>query len=366
MFIVLLMLPGTYAQPPSIVADGENMRVEDSRGSITLSANSKEVTVQAIVDGIALAQAQADAVESMRATLDTVATAAGLSEVSTKVNDILSDLDVYAKQTDLAGLQEQVDALSADHQNFTASTKISYNQLMEFAETIQDQASSTKTALAELARRIDEKDQAEKPDDSNRACHEHLLDGFTTDGTYTITSSVGKTLKVYCDMSGGGWTLIGMVHTSSSASKVDEPDDWFTKGNYPDSAKQLRLFETNTNRHNTPPLSHGVDVYQTYVADAVKRSPATPLLRIEVIAQENLEQKNTWWKDVTDAKTFSTLFSSTELNLPTSRACSDLLMSKGCIGRNAIGRKSDGQDKGLTTFVGMHISVDGEKISWGD
>lgn len=90
----------------------------------------------------------------------------------------------YAKQTDLAGLQEQVDALSADHQNFTASTKISYNQLMEFAETIQDQASSTKTALAELTRRIDEKDQAEKPDDSNRACHEHLLDGFTTDGTY--------------------------------------------------------------------------------------------------------------------------------------------------------------------------------------
>lgn len=51
MFIVLLMLPGTYAQPPSIVADGENMRVEASRGSITLSANSKEVTVQAIVDG---------------------------------------------------------------------------------------------------------------------------------------------------------------------------------------------------------------------------------------------------------------------------------------------------------------------------
>lgn len=44
--------------------------------------------------GIALAQAQADAVESMRATLDTVATAADLSEVATKVNDILSDLDV--------------------------------------------------------------------------------------------------------------------------------------------------------------------------------------------------------------------------------------------------------------------------------
>ena len=87
------------------------------------------------------------------------------------------------KYADLTALQEQVDVLATNFQNFTESTKITFNQLTEFVETVQDQISSTKTALAELTRRIDERDQSEKPDDSKRACHEHFLDGFTTDGT---------------------------------------------------------------------------------------------------------------------------------------------------------------------------------------
>ena len=91
--------------------------------------------------------------------------------------------------------------------------------------------------MKELTKRFNEKDKLETPDESRRACLEHYNDGFTEDGTYTITSSTRAKLKVYCDMKGGGWTLVGMVHTARDNVKVDEPVTWFTNGNYPESAK---------------------------------------------------------------------------------------------------------------------------------
>ena len=52
--------------------------------------------------------------------------------------------------------------------------------------------------------RFNEKDKTDTPDDTKRACHEHYLDGFRDDGTYTITASDGNKLKVYCDMASEG------------------------------------------------------------------------------------------------------------------------------------------------------------------
>ena len=254
--------------------------------------------------------------------------------------------------------------MAADLANLSATSGVSFAKLQAFTATVQDQAEATKTALAELSRRMDEKDESDEaktPDASKRACHEHYLDGFRADGTYTITTSGGDKVNVYCDMASGGWTLVGMVHTASSTGnvQVDEPDDWFTKGNYPDSAKELRLLETNTNRHNTPPLSYGVDAYRDYLADAVKRSPVTPLLKVEVLAQENLNQNNVWYKNVESPATFSTLFS--KANTPSSVACRDLGMKTKCIRDNSIT-----ESNGFVMFKGMAIEVEGQKISWGD
>ena len=57
-------------------------------------------------------------------------------------------------------------------------------------------------------------------------------------------------------------------------------------------------------------------------------------------AKYDLTQTNTWYKDVVNAKSFSTLFSAK--NEPTSRACRDTAMKTGCIRDNYIGDDSPG------------------------
>ncbi len=51
------------------------------------------------------------------------------------------------------------------------------------------------------------------------------------DGVYTVTDSTGVERQVYCDISGGGWMLVGKVFRShAGASSLGEPDSWWTDG----------------------------------------------------------------------------------------------------------------------------------------
>ena len=56
-------------------------------------------------------------------------------------------------------------------------------------ESVEDRDEAIRTALKELIRRFDVKEKTETQDESKRACHEHYLDGWKSDGTYTITLS---------------------------------------------------------------------------------------------------------------------------------------------------------------------------------
>lgn len=66
--------------------------------------------------------------------------------------------------------------------------------------------------------------------------------------------------KVYCDMSGSGWTLVGMVHTASSGG-VDEPTTWFSNGFYATSS----LLSENKNQNNHPPCAFGAQRFLSYI-----------------------------------------------------------------------------------------------------
>jgi hypothetical protein len=88
-------------------------------------------------------------------------------------------------------------------------------------ESVEDRGEAIRTALKELIRRFDVKEKTETQDESKRACHEHYLDGWKSDGTYTITASNSNKFNVYCDMKDGGWTLVGMVHTAFEKVNVD-------------------------------------------------------------------------------------------------------------------------------------------------
>jgi len=47
-----------------------------------------------------------------------------------------------------------------------------------------------------------------KPCPAMKDCHDYYKDGQKTDGVYTIQPDGKTTMKVYCDMTGGGWTVI--------------------------------------------------------------------------------------------------------------------------------------------------------------
>lgn len=57
------------------------------------------------------------------------------------------------------------------------------------------------------------------------------------DGAYTVIDSTGVEREVFCDMTGGGWMLVGKVFRShQGADSLDEPDDWWTAGTGPTEA----------------------------------------------------------------------------------------------------------------------------------
>ena len=80
-------------------------------------------------------------------------------------------------------------------------------------------------------------------DTSKRSCKE-LLEATPglRDGGYVVTPDGTNQIKVYCDMAGGGWTLVGMVHSANNRA-VKEPSNFFNQG-YQSTAKEL---QTNTN-----------------------------------------------------------------------------------------------------------------------
>jgi hypothetical protein len=57
------------------------------------------------------------------------------------------------------------------------------------------------------------------------------------DGVYTMVDRAGVARQVYCDVSGGGWMLVGKVFRShAGADGLDEPDDWWIDGTGPTQA----------------------------------------------------------------------------------------------------------------------------------
>lgn len=69
-------------------------------------------------------------------------------------------------------------------------------------------------------------------------CLEYYTSGdHTGDGIYKVTPpNLGEEIEVYCDMTNGGWTLVGRYDTAIGASRYEPKNHWAQDNSNPDMA----------------------------------------------------------------------------------------------------------------------------------
>jgi hypothetical protein len=147
------------------------------------------------------------------------------------------------------------------------------------------------------------------------------------DGVYTVYDRAGVGREVYCDMTGGGWMLVGKVYLSHhGAASLSEPTDWWTEG----TGQAGALLPGTLDR------TEGSD-YASYGAAWLADLDLT-VARFDLIAEdaaffERLEEAvpgetATWYKD---PSTLATWFSAAD-TVPTA-VCETEDLSCGVVGR---------------------------------
>ncbi len=141
------------------------------------------------------------------------------------------------------------------------------------------------------------------------------------DGVYTVVDRIGVQRQVYCDMSGGGWMLVGKVYRShAGGSGLPEPFDWWTAGTGQEDAL---LPGTVDWTEGSNMVSYGSAWLADLNLDVARfdliAEFADPFTRI---GQATPGETASWYKD---ASTVATWFSTADI-VPTS-VCSDETLS---------------------------------------
>jgi len=136
------------------------------------------------------------------------------------------------------------------------------------------------------------------------------------DGVYVVDpdgpSGANPPFSAYCDVKGGGWTLVAKVDTANKGG-ADEPNDWFQKA-------------MNTGGLASPAMNVNGGLHSWGTAVWLPYLQATTVARFTVIAQDDVNQKASWHKYAAPAA-FAKWFNGD--NTPTA-VCKDAAMSSGC------------------------------------
>lgn len=269
------------------------------------------------------------------------------------VDDMAMDLgqQIQAVNSSQGMLREEMmmklEQLRTELLNETSTLDMKANEILGFVSSVQDKAIQALQETKILRQRVDALNASTPvPDPTKKSCKEHFDDGFKIDGTYTIMPDGSNKMKAYCDMTSGGWTLVGMIHTADK-SGVDEPNDWFH------SPSDSELLQSNTNKVNESPMGLGGSRFASYI-----RNHNSPMVKFVIHAHEDFDQTNTWYKDLSaDDQTFTSLFDTNNID-HRSKACRDEKMTEDCIDQNYIGKSPSG----VTICAGCEIKVNGQGL----
>lgn len=163
--------------------------------------------------------------------------------------------------------------------------------------------------------------------------------GAAPDGPYVVdpdgAGGANLPFTAFCDMKGGGWTLIAKVDIANKEG-ADEPKDWFQKANNISGLADASL-TVNGGLH-----SYGTAVWLPYVT-------ATTLSRFTTIAQDDLNQKASWHK-YAHPNAFAKWFNG---DTTATQVCKDAAMSANC-SSGTIASNGD-----ATVLSGMNLTVYG-------
>jgi len=174
------------------------------------------------------------------------------------------------------------------------------------------------------------------PGNPGAACKPILdADAKSADGLYWVDPDGGganAAFQVWCDMTGGGWTLIAKVNIAN-VDNLDEPKDWFQQ------TLRTNLLADAKMANNGNLASYGIAKFTPYLTNA-------SLARFTIVAQLDTNQTAAWYK-VADPAAAKNWFNGDSV---ATKVCTDAAMSKNCT-TGVIAYAGD-----ATTLGGMNLT----------
>ena len=186
------------------------------------------------------------------------------------------------------------------------------------------------------------------------SCSSLRSEGVTASGLYWIDpDGAGGTaaFQAWCDMvtDDRGWTLVGKVNTADVYNQP-EPHDWFAQLLNPDAMLNADMVK------NDGLASLDADRFTAIVGTGA-------IARFELIAEDDYNQRATWYKQVASADSFKKWF---QTDPAPSLTCTDLALTQNC-STSVVGVVGDvTQLQGMTLahygYNGgvLHMRLDGD------
>jgi len=332
-------------EAPSIESVRLDINIAAPDGEVTLQSEAGSITVD---DILGIQQIIADQPAELKPYFDKIAVVTG------DVADLKKTAD--ATGATLQGMQDSIGVLQGLQANVTANVNTNTAAIAKantYISRVQDHTDENLRLIKQLQQTVNLLNVTKEAPKQMRSCRELKASGVGIDGTYTIVPDGVHEMQVYCDMAAGGWTLLGMVHTSSGTSSSVEPNNWFATGLNDANA----LLAQNKNQIDAHPMAHDPNKFEQYIQDGIESTDTSKKTRLKVVihAHDDLAMTNTWYKEVPDVNVAKTLFDVVNYKYP-SRACRDTQMTDDCVLQNYIGRRV----AGFTQFAGMEIRLNGK------